>query len=102
MGSIGSLACSVIQSRAHFTVSAWDLAALTHRDGELRVGDRIFEKGLSEVAGLSLKTKRGLSVFVKLWDDSYSFVRGNMSSLSLEHFGHISLSSARVHRQLGI
>lgn len=30
MGSMGRLACSVIQSRAHFMVSARDLAALTH------------------------------------------------------------------------
>ena len=41
MGSTGWLACSVIQSRAHFTVSAWDPAALTHWDGELQVGAQI-------------------------------------------------------------
>lgn len=33
------LACSLIQSRAHFTVSAQDGAALAHQDGELHVGD---------------------------------------------------------------
>lgn len=86
LGSIGWVARSVIRSRAHFTVSARDLAALTHRDGELRVRSPNFDRGLSEVPGQSLETKRELSVLVKLWDDWYGFVGGNLSLLSLEHF----------------
>lgn len=87
MGSMGWLACSVIQNRAHFTVSAWDLAALTHRDGELHVGARISRRVCLRCRDNHWRQKRELSVLVKLWDDWYSFVRGNLSSLSLEHLG---------------
>ena len=87
MGSMGWLACSVIQSRAHFTVSGWDPAAVTHRDGELRVESPNFEEGSSEAPGQSLETKRELSVLVKLWERWYDSVRGNLSSLSLERDG---------------
>lgn len=44
MDSMGLLACSVIQSSTHFTVSAWDLAALTHGDGELCVAAQISQR----------------------------------------------------------
>lgn len=53
------LACSVIQSRAHFTVSGRDAAALTHQDRELHAGRRNFETGLSAAPGQSVGAERG-------------------------------------------
>lgn len=46
-----------------------------------------FEEGSSEVLGQSPETKRELSALVKLWERWYDFVRGNLSSLSLERDG---------------
>ena len=46
-----------------------------------------FEEGSSEVPGQSPETKRELSALVKLWERWYDFVRGNLSSPSLEREG---------------
>lgn len=54
MASVGRLACSVIQSLGHFTVSAQDEAALTHGDGELHVGAQDFGRGAGTDAGPSV------------------------------------------------
>ena len=90
MGSMGSLACFLIQSRAHFTVSAWDQTALTHQDGKLNAGTK-FQEGFVWGPGTIIGGKKGAVYFLSYETADIALWEGICLQWSLNTLGHLTV-----------
>lgn len=90
MGSMGSVACSLIQSHAHFTVSARDQTALTHQDGKLYAGTK-FQEGFVWGPGTIIAGKKGAVYFLSYETADTALWEEICLQWSLNTLGHLTV-----------